>query len=231
MAHARGSARAKKPATVPDDVRGRVLAAAVKLIEKDGLAALSMREVARAAGVSHQAPYHYFEDRESILAAIAEEGFTVLAQRLENAVDNTDDGPTERLAMLARVYVEFACDHPALFRVMFRPDFVDAERFPTMRSCGARAFDMLPVAVQACIDAGLPPEPSVQSLIVLCWSMAHGLACLLLDGPLAMKLPDAVKERDALIREVVDAMSALIEARIAQGRSSGRHRAAPKGQR
>lgn len=230
MALVRGNARAKKDAPVADDVRGRVLAAAVKLIEKDGLAALSMREVARAAGVSHQAPYHYFEDRESILAAIAEEGFTILAQRLENAVD-ADEPPAERLATLGRVYVEFACDHPALFRVMFRPDFVDADRFPTMRDCGARAFDTLPVAVQACIDAGLPPEPSVQSLMVLGWSIAHGLACLLLDGPLGLKLPDAVKDRDVLIRDVTSAMRSLVEARMARPNVSGRRRPRAKRER
>ncbi|MBX3225092.1 MAG: TetR/AcrR family transcriptional regulator [Labilithrix sp.] len=204
-----------------DDVRGGVLAAAVKLIEKDGLAALSMREVARAAGVSHQAPYHYFEDRESILAAIAEEGFTVLAQRMENAVDS-EAAPAERLATLGRVYVEFACDHPALFRVMFRPDFVDAGRFPRVRTCGERAFATLPAAVQACIDDGLPVEPSVQALMVLAWSMAHGFACLLLDGPLALKLPDAVEHRDALIRDVATAMQAMFESKSRRGRMKTR---------
>ena len=215
MARTRSPSPAKR--SVPEDVRGRVLAAAVKLIEKEGLAALSMREVARAAGVSHQAPYHYFEDRESILAAIAEEGFTILARRLENAVD--PDVPTaERLATLARVYVEFAVDHPALFRVMFRPDFVDMERFPKTRECGERAFAPLPAVVKACIADGLPAEPSVESLIVFCWSMAHGLACLLLDGPLQIKMPDAVKERDVLVRDVITAMRSMIEARAAEGR-------------
>jgi AcrR family transcriptional regulator len=221
MARVRGNVQPKRQ--VVDDVRGRVLAAAVKLIDKDGLAALSMREVARAAGVSHQAPYHYFEDRESILAAIAEEGFTVLAQRLENAVD-PDEAAAARLATLGRAYVEFACDHPALFRVMFRPDFVDIDRFPQMRYCSTRAFDTLPAAIQACIADGLPPEPSVESLMVLGWSMAHGLACLLLDGPLELKLPDAVKKRDVLIRDVMTAMRSMIEARSEQGRSQSRPR-------
>lgn len=201
-----------------DDVRGRVLAAAVKLIDKDGLAALSMREVARAAGVSHQAPYHYFADRESILAAIAEEGFTILARRLENAVD-PDEAPAERLATLGRAYVDFACDHPALFRVMFRPDFVQIDRFPQTRTCSERAFGLVPPAVQACIADGLPPDPSVESLIVMCWSLAHGLACLLLDGPLQTRMPEAVKQREVLVREVMEAMRAMLEARAAEGRA------------
>jgi AcrR family transcriptional regulator len=213
MARMRSGAAKKE---LLDDVRGRVLTAAVKLIEKDGLAALSMREVARAAGVSHQAPYHYFEDRESILAAIAQEGFTVLATRLESAA-RASESASVRIETLGRIYVEFACEHPALFRVMFRPDFVDAERFPQMKRCSERAFDVLPTAIQACIAEGVPPEPSVQALMVLGWSMVHGLACLLLDGPLEQKLPELAKQRDTLIREVMTALRMMIEARSEQG--------------
>ncbi len=203
------SARSKKSTPV-DDVRGRVLAAAVKLIEKDGLAALSMREVARAAGVSHQAPYHYFQDRESILAALAEEGFNLLMARLESAVDPAHT-PVERLGTLGRVYAEFACDQPALFRLMFRPDFVDTGRFPGVRDCGERSFDTLIAAVGACVDDGVPAVPSTLSLVVLSWSIVHGLACLMLDGPLMLKLPEAMKDRDALIRDVVTGLMNLLE--------------------
>ena len=215
------NARVKGAGALPEDVRGRVLAAAVTLIAKDGLAALSMREVARVAGVSHQAPYHYFEDRETILAAIAEEGFIVLGARLEAAAD-PDLAPAERFARLGRAYVDFALDNPALFRVMFRPDFVDADRFPRVRSCGAQAFEILPATVQACIAAGLAPEPSVEAIIVLGWSMAHGLACLLLDGPLALKLPELVKDRDVLVRDVMSAMQSMIEARTVETRRKPR---------
>jgi AcrR family transcriptional regulator len=213
------AARSKKATPVAEDVRGRVLAAAVKLIDKDGLAALSMREVARAAGVSHQAPYHYFQDRESILAALAEEGFNLLTTRLDSAVDPAQTS-TERLTTLGRVYAEFACDQPALFRLMFRPDFVAVERFPGVRDCGKRAFDALFASVQACVDDGLPPVPSTLSLVVLSWSLVHGLACLLLDGPLNLKLPDATKDRDALIRDVVAAMGALVESARTNARSA-----------
>jgi AcrR family transcriptional regulator len=209
--------RARKAAAVrskPDeDVRARVLAAAVKLIGEQGLDALSMREVARAAGVSHQAPYHYFEDREAILAAIALEGFTILARRLENAALHAEGTASERLAELGRAYIHFACDQPALFRVMFRPDCVSPERFPELQSCGDRAFQTLLLSVKSCIDEGRPPEPSGTALVVLCWSTCHGLACLLLDGPLALKLPDVAKSREAIIDETMEAMKRLVDAR------------------
>lgn len=196
-------------ARADEDVREAVLAAAVRLIDDGGLANLSMREVARVAGVSHQAPYHYFPDRESILAALAEDGFRRLADRLEKARD-PEIPAVRRLTSLSRVYVEFALDHPSLFRVMFRPDFVDMDRFPRAMECGDRAFANLPVAVAECIEEGLAPTPSAQALVVTAWSFAHGLACLILDGPLAAKLPETANARDHLIDEAVRAMESLL---------------------
>src|SRR4051794_3541622 len=100
-----------------DDVRARVLDAAVKLIDKVGLAGVSMREVARAAGVSHQAPYHYFADREAIFAALAQQGFETLAEHLEKTIQGSAPA-VDRFVDAGRIYVEFAFEHPALFRIM-----------------------------------------------------------------------------------------------------------------
>jgi AcrR family transcriptional regulator len=195
-----------------DDVRARVLTAAVALIEKVGLAGISMREVARAAGVSHQAPYHYFADREAIFAALAEEGFKILTERLERTV-MLPVPAVDRFVQAGQTYVEFAFDHPALFRIMFRPDMLAMERFPDVKACGDRAFQTVPALVQACVAEGLPPDPSVDALVVLAWSIPHGLACLLLDGPLAKKFPDMLAKREELTRDVMVAMRALLVAR------------------
>lgn len=197
----------------PGDVRGRVLHAAVQLIDEGGLDRLSMREVARVAGVSHQAPYHYFADREAILAAIAEAGFQTLGQRLQ-AVQEGVEPPAERLGYVARAYIEFGLDHPALFRVMFRKDVVDTDRFPECRVQGDLAFDVPSRVVADAIAAGLPPEPSPISLVVAFWSFAHGLTCLLLDGPLMKKIPDAAADREQLVSDAVLAIQRLVEARL-----------------
>ena len=215
----RASTKAAAAAASHEDVRTAVLAAAVRLIAEGGLAKLSMREVARAAGVSHQAPYHYFEDRESILAALSEQGFTILAERLEKARDPSET-PIGRFTALARVYVEFAFDHPPLFRLMFRPDFVDMDRFPDAKACGDRAFLQLFAAVEDCIKAGLFPGRSQQGLVVLGWSLAHGLACLLLDGPLAMKVPDAARAKEQVVNDTLAVMRSLLEASASAGKAA-----------
>jgi AcrR family transcriptional regulator len=199
----------------PLDLRARVLAAAVDLIEQRGLAALSMREVARVAGVSHQAPYHHFPDREAILAGVAEEGFSKLGSALHEAVAAADGASVqERTERAATAYVRFACAHPAHFRVMFRADFVDIDRFPDAKRAADGSFDVLPLLVGALRDAGLELSPSLDAHVALHWSICHGLACLLLDGPLAVKIPSYGDAREVVIRDVMAAMRGLIEAKL-----------------
>lgn len=204
-------------ATAPVDVRQRILQASLSLLETEGLSALSMREVARRAGVSHQAPYNHFVDREAILGALAQEGFAILAERIEGELAAAPGGDTlARLRACFHAYVEFACDHPAHFRLMFRPELVDLENCPGALAEGDRAFTYLTNGVRELLAAGLAAEPSIDAITALVWSSAHGLACLLLDGPLARKMPNA--QRDELVAGVTDAFTAMMAASIAAAR-------------
>src|SRR5205814_2543102 len=94
------------------DLRQKVLRASLALIEEGGLDGLSMREVARKSGVSHQAPYHYFGDREAILAAIAGEGFSKLGESFLRAVARAGPEPAKALEAIGRAYLAFALRHP-----------------------------------------------------------------------------------------------------------------------
>jgi len=127
----------------PTDLRQKVLDASLALIEEEGLDRLSMREVARKAGVSHQAPYHYFEDREAILAALAGEGFSSLGQSLERAAVQAGSNAAKAVEDMGRAYVEFALRHPAYFQAMFRADAVPLDRYPDARKLEDEAFGKL----------------------------------------------------------------------------------------
>jgi AcrR family transcriptional regulator len=133
------------------DLRERTLDAAVTLIEAEGLAALSMREVARRAGVSHQAPYHHFTDRQAILAAIAEEAFKRLNAALASAAGKSGSDAATRLVEAGRAYVEFAASNPAYFRVMFRPELVSLDNYPSARAEARRAFTALEALVKGAV--------------------------------------------------------------------------------
>jgi AcrR family transcriptional regulator len=194
----------------PNELQQRIIQASVQLLEEQGIAALSMREVARRAGVSHQAPYHHFQDRESILAAIAEEGFRKLHDSFVAALEANPESPLhERVAGAARVYIDFALANPAHFRVMFRPELVNLRNCPSADAEGDRAFGLLSSFVDTAVAQGLPAYPSKDALVLLFWSVAHGFACLALDGPLAHKTPDAERAQQA--QDVVVAFATLVK--------------------
>jgi AcrR family transcriptional regulator len=206
---AKKSTVSKNKPPVPEvDLRARVLAASVALITEEGLAALSMREVARRAGVSHQAPYHHFPDRESILAAIAGDGFLQLAEGLELALGKKGT-PSERLRLGGRAYVEFARRHPAHFRVMFRPELVDLEAYPEGKAAADRAYRALEQLVAGVVEVGGWPEAHAQGLVLVAWSFVHGLSSLVLDGPIAKTLGDA--ELEAAVEGAFEGFRRLVD--------------------
>jgi AcrR family transcriptional regulator len=179
------------------DLRQDILDTARALIDEEGVAALSMREVARRAGVTHQAPYHHFGDRESILAELVTQGFDELARRLA-AANNLAPSAGKRAALLAsgEAYIGFALSHPGVFRIMFRPDLCDPMRFPDLRQAGARAHAELERLVR--IVHGNRLSAALASIY---WAYVHGMACLMIDGPLAMQLATD-KSRQTHLREV-----------------------------
>jgi AcrR family transcriptional regulator len=189
------------------DLRARVLAASLSLLETEGLAALSLREVARRAGVSHQAPYHHFADREAILAALVAEGFDDLTARLERALEGAaDDTPAAANLAMGLAYVDFALSRPGIFRVMFRPELVDHRHFAEANAAGERSFAMLGRLIERLGTAKTAAEAQVQAS--LHWAVVHGLATLFVDGKLGTDLKTN-EAKAAHARQVLALFSAL----------------------
>jgi AcrR family transcriptional regulator len=202
----RAPTRGRAP-SAPADLKDRILEAAAELLRTEGVGALSMREVARRAGVTHQAPYHHFEDRESILAELVTGGFTMLADRLARANDGAARHGTRRALLdSGHAYVGFAMEQPGRFRIMFRPELCDPARFPAAAQAGERAYGELMRLVT--LVHGAPDE----TLATLHWSMVHGLASLMVDGGMAEKMPSA-KARRAHVDAVLETFAGMATAR------------------
>ncbi|MET8505901.1 TetR/AcrR family transcriptional regulator [Streptomyces sp. NPDC004787] len=167
------------------DLRRAVLDAALDVIAADGPGALSLRDLARRAGVSHAAPAHHFKDRTGLLTAIAAEGYELLAAALSGVPGLRERGVR---------YVRFAAAHPAHFQVMFRPDLHRPDD-PALLAAKERAAAELRAGVAA-LPAGPGDSPDPRDTGVAAWSMAHGFATLLLthnlDAPLAGRDPGEV---------------------------------------
>ena len=153
------------------------------LLAEGGPEALSMREVARRAGCTHQAPYHYFEDRETIVATLVVEGFDELTHRLSVANDLASaQGLRAAMIASAEAYVGFALSQAGVFQIMFRPAMCDAARFPAVQAAGARAYAQLERLNQLVHGA-----KASAALATILWAHVHGLACLLLEGSLPQR--------------------------------------------
>ncbi len=181
----------------PSSLRETVLRAAVDHIAAHGPDGLSFRQVAAAAGVSHQAPYHHFADRTGIFQAIALEGFTLFTAALRRAAERTD---IDTSTALLEAYVAFALEHTGHFRVMFRTDLTHIGDAPELAAVADGSFDVLVDHVQAVLGAQATVD-DIRERVVTMWSLAHGLATLLIDGPLEDKV-GPLPDRAALVRAV-----------------------------
>ena len=168
------------------NLRESLLEAADTVLAREGALGITLREVAKEAGVSHAAPYHHFASLDEMLAAVAERGFVRLRETMATRAQAKDSG--ERLLQIADIYVNCARANPAQFRLMFGPLLARKREFPPLQVAAESAFGFVHAA--ACAhDAKAGSE-----LALVCWSFTHGLSNLLIDGAfdgLPMELPAA----------------------------------------
>jgi AcrR family transcriptional regulator len=148
------------------DLRRALITEGTAMLAETGPAGLSLREVARRLGVSHNAPYRHFATRDALLAAISAAGYDALAERT--------DGAAGDMAARGLAYIAFALEHPPVFRLMFS-DLIDRAAFPELAAAANGGLERASRAIGAAY--GDKPEA-----IMAAWSFVHGLALLLLDG-------------------------------------------------
>ena len=193
-----------RPAALPKsyhhgDLRNALLDAAELLFAQQPGEPPTLREVARLAGVSHAAPYHHFDGRDAMLAAVAERGFAQLGQVMAESLARSDDVES-RLADMGRNYVEFALARPTLYRLMFGPLLKQKQKYPHMQQSSEATFSALVSA-----SAAYAPDNAL-GLSLIGWSMLHGIATLAIDGALdatPAPLPDAATLAHQLIGQVL----------------------------
>jgi AcrR family transcriptional regulator len=169
-------------------LREALLKATLELIEQEGIGAVSLRQVARAAGVSPGAPYHHFPDRAALLSVLSDEGFHRLASTLTDA-HAAATTPTAALEAILNAYIEFARTNPAYFRLMFRPELKQSHKTESGSEAAEKAFAVLENTVGDCLTQNkAPAERTV--LAITMWSLVHGYASLWLDGQLDHKTDD-----------------------------------------
>ena len=159
------------------DLRPALVTGAMRLLKDQSAAELSLRAVARLAGVSPNAPYRHFASKEALLAAVAEEGF----RRLADAMAAAGGPPRKRLAQMGVAYVRFATENPRLYGLMFGPVLRDWARFEGLVAAADASFELL---VDAVAKAMGDERTSAPREAMLAWSAVHGYSMLAIDGHL-----------------------------------------------
>ena len=214
-------ARAKRPARAQagsestsyhhGGLHAGLLEAAERVLEREGLSGLTLRAVAREAGVSHAAPTHHFGDLTGLVSELAAIGFRQFNDAATAAADSAGSTANEKAWARARAYVAYAQAHPGMYGLMFRTERLDMKR-PALHEAAAAAFAGLAGSVAAQRHEEIAAEAlslDQAAAIVRAWSLVHGFTMLLLDGRLAdilRRLPngaDVATLLDAMLRTSV----------------------------
>lgn len=158
-----------------EDLRRALLDGAIQHLREGDVTSLTMQVLARAAGVSPGAPYHHFEDKLAVIAALAQEGFELWVKRVEAALVGAAT-PLDRLNAVASAWLRFAVAHPSHYRVMFLRDIEDRKRFATLHETAGRGLALL-VSILGDMHRGASRE-GLLALAVAVWSALHGFASL-----------------------------------------------------
>lgn len=179
-----------------EELDRRLINVARSILEHEGLEALTLRAAARGAGVSHMAPYRHFENKEELLAAVAEEGFEAMTCALKSS---GKDGASSqaRVDALGLAYVSFALSNPALYRLMFGANLAGRARFPGLVAAGDAAFAHCVEAMRE-HTSEKDMERSIPRKAKAYWALVHGISSLVIDGLIALP----VKGDNAHNREI-----------------------------
>ena len=195
---------AKSPYHRPN-LKQSLLDAAVGLIGEVGPQTFTLREVARRAGVSHNAPYRHFRDKDDLLAEVAAQGFDRLTEAMKKAMTKGRSA-AERLSLAGRGYVRFALQWPQHVLVMFEGP-KPAEPRPEHAEAAQRAFQTLLDAIAAAQREGSLPKGDPQRFAVVAWSGVHGLAKLAIGGQLPFNAKQTLEFADYLTQVLASGMA------------------------
>lgn len=173
------------------DLRSALLTSALEILESDGLDAMSLRAVARKAGVSQAAPYHHFKDKRAIMAAVATVGHIELADTAREFRDRGGNGYASLIRM-GGGYIAFAKDHPNLFRLMFGPELTDYPDDQDYQDSTKLGLDMIIERLAGLMDVDVKAgKDEIERSGLTAWCFVHGLATLIVDNKI--ECPDTSK--------------------------------------
>jgi AcrR family transcriptional regulator len=181
------------------DLKNALIQAGVEILAEEGLGALSLRKVAKQAGVSHAAPYSHFVDKQALVAAISTEGFKQLYFQIEGVFEAYRDDPKNLLIETAWAYVQFAVNEPDRFKLMFSSVLEKEKEYAEFVEISQENFSQLVKIVEVCQQKGVLKSGASDVIAVSVWSTVHGFTSLLLEGQISHAVLEKASLKDLLI--------------------------------
>ncbi len=180
------------------DLKNTLIDVALAHIARSGVSSLSLREVAREAGVSHSAAYRHFANKEDLLVAIAEQGFRQLGETLGAAARAHAGDPAGALQAAGVAYVEFAVSHPEHLQIMFGGSIADANDYPSLVAATDETYGALSQMVAQASKSGQLRSGDNRMIALTCWATVHGLSQLIAGGQVAFDAGNSSPRKLAL---------------------------------
>lgn len=168
------------------DLRQKIIDESLTWIERENIVSLSLRGIARRIGVSHNAPYRHFPDKESLLVEISKIGFSQLYEALEQAAKSSLNNHQQKLENIGVASIQYAVSNQAYYRVMFSDRQLVCEEHPELYKISQAAFSVLLKAIEAGQEARVFIMQDSLQLARVCWSLTHGLSMLAIDNQLSI---------------------------------------------
>lgn len=187
------------------DLRRALVDAAVDLLSEADAKSLSLRQVAKRAGVSHAAPYRHFEDKEALLAVVAEEGFHDFTSYLRQAVAAWPNDPIQQFKASGQAYLRYALEHSVHYQLMFEEFSTSNCEYQPLAAAADASFNVLVNIIAAGQTQQVFRSGDPQLMALCAWTQVHGMAMLLLAGRLGGKDQDdsAIAELSASLCQLM----------------------------
>jgi AcrR family transcriptional regulator len=181
------------------DLKNALIKAGVEILAREGLSGLSLRKVARLAGVSHAAPYAHFADKQALIAAISTEGFKQLYTQIESVRTTQKDNPSGLLTETAWATIQFALIEPDRFKLMFSSVLDKEKDYPDFVESSQQNFRQLVEIVEHCQNTNILKAGPSDLAAVSVWGVVHGLIMLVLEGQISHLVLDQYSLREVLL--------------------------------
>ena len=185
------------------DLKNALIQAGMEILAEEGLGRLSLRKVAKQAGVSHAAPYSHFKDKQALIAAISTEGFKRLYSQIQAIFEQYQDKPDTLLVETAWAYFQFALNETDCFKLMFSSTLEKEKDYPDFVAASKKTFSQLVEIVKVCQTGGVLEEGAADLAAVRLWSTVHGFISLLLEGQISSTVTDG-RDLKTLLMDVLD---------------------------